>query len=530
MSGNVCNRCNDGLMVNYPFLSCQKCIYLAKKNNKCLGVSIKGKHCPYKPSNNCGNIYCKNHTNQFRLHGKAHTHKLCSSGSNCFKEDATIKNLKQILPIDYPFAQCETCRNSERSYFNNKLQKAEQHNAESKDTMICKKCFVELPTNKFPKTSRGKISHYCKPCFDKRAIIERNRIIDPVKERERSKKYENRPDIKQKRKKYRQCKVVKIRNAISLKKSREKLRASDPENYLKKKAEQQAKHRQKYPEKKGITTIRYNTISSDKYMRYKSVAIEKGLEFTLTKQEFEKLVESNCYYCDCKYKNTINGIDRIDNNIGYILDNCVTACSMCNNMKNTLNVETFIVMCMTIANYFKYYRTDIFVNVFNNYKSASYNNYKNRALKKDLEFQLSNKEFKELQQKFCYLCGRKSNNEHTNGIDRVCNEEGYTLTNSRSCCGDCNYLKKDYKLDNVVFRCAFIALMHKNNAKKLQDDWKPSRFHESNDKKLSKDENREIKLSIRENKEKQRKKSVEKSVSKLQNQLNRLLNKNTIEI
>lgn len=36
-----------------------------------------------------------------------------------------------------------------------------------------------------------------------------------------------------------------------------------------------------------------------------------------------------------------NGIDRVDNSVGYVLSNCVPCCSTCNRMKGTMSSEEF---------------------------------------------------------------------------------------------------------------------------------------------------------------------------------------------
>jgi len=38
----------------------------------------------------------------------------------------------------------------------------------------------------------------------------------------------------------------------------------------------------------------------------------------------------------------MNGVDRVNNKIGYRVDNCVPCCSVCNIMKNTLGVADFL--------------------------------------------------------------------------------------------------------------------------------------------------------------------------------------------
>ena len=42
-----------------------------------------------------------------------------------------------------------------------------------------------------------------------------------------------------------------------------------------------------------------------------------------------------------KYKFNYNGIDRVDNKIGYTLKNCVTCCKYCNNAKKDNDVDEF---------------------------------------------------------------------------------------------------------------------------------------------------------------------------------------------
>jgi hypothetical protein len=39
----------------------------------------------------------------------------------------------------------------------------------------------------------------------------------------------------------------------------------------------------------------------------------------------------------------------------------------------------------------------------------------------------------------CYMCGKKSNEYHLNGIDRVNNKNGYMIGNILPSCGDCNF-------------------------------------------------------------------------------------------
>jgi hypothetical protein len=79
---------------------------------------------------------------------------------------------------------------------------------------------------------------------------------------------------------------------------------------------------------------------------YKKRAVNMGLEFNLTQDQFNHLVNSNCFYCDKVKTNTHrNGVDRMDNKVGYTLDNCVACCGQCNQMKCQLTDADYIECC-----------------------------------------------------------------------------------------------------------------------------------------------------------------------------------------
>lgn len=99
--------------------------------------------------------------------------------------------------------------------------------------------------------------------------------------------------------------------------------------------------------------------------QYKRHAREKGLEYSLSDDQFLYLVQSNCNYCGLKPSNYLSkkkvtdkvtkqrrrfsmsektyysGIDRVDNKKGYLEENCVACCNMCNKGKHYHSVEDF---------------------------------------------------------------------------------------------------------------------------------------------------------------------------------------------
>jgi hypothetical protein len=89
-----------------------------------------------------------------------------------------------------------------------------------------------------------------------------------------------------------------------------------------------------------------------KYSQYVNSAKKRGFIFDLSKDQFRKIIEQPCFYCgqekftktqqkNCNGYFESNGVDRIDSNKGYLLDNCVPCCSVCNKMKLDLSVDKF---------------------------------------------------------------------------------------------------------------------------------------------------------------------------------------------
>lgn len=96
--------------------------------------------------------------------------------------------------------------------------------------------------------------------------------------------------------------------------------------------------------------IPYGPSVLSRFHEYQNGAKSKNRKFKLTFEEFEKLITNKCYYCgqDGDSKSHSDdpygycGIDRTNNNIGYIKNNCVSCCKKCNFMKKSLNIDKFL--------------------------------------------------------------------------------------------------------------------------------------------------------------------------------------------
>ena len=100
------------------------------------------------------------------------------------------------------------------------------------------------------------------------------------------------------------------------------------------------------------------------YNIYKANAKRRRLEFSISREDFTKLISNDCFYCGSPPSNvhtlsrgngsyTYNGIDRLDNLKGYYIDNVVSCCSTCNLMKRKMDISEFITHIEKIVNRLK---------------------------------------------------------------------------------------------------------------------------------------------------------------------------------
>lgn len=111
-----------------------------------------------------------------------------------------------------------------------------------------------------------------------------------------------------------------------------------------------------------------------KISTYKAQAKNRNIEWNLTYDEATVLLKLNCHYCGRKpnhlynlydgrrkylgkrdkYQIKYSGIDRINSNIGYVKNNVVSCCKICNFAKNDLPYDEFITWINDLIKY----RTD----------------------------------------------------------------------------------------------------------------------------------------------------------------------------
>ena len=104
-----------------------------------------------------------------------------------------------------------------------------------------------------------------------------------------------------------------------------------------------------------------NYVRNRVYRMYVGSAKKRGLEFCLSRNQVLNLILKSCFYCGTKPKDhsavsdnpyrviAWHGIDRVDNDIGYVLDNVVPCCNACNCMKGSRPIEEFLSHIRSIS-------------------------------------------------------------------------------------------------------------------------------------------------------------------------------------
>ena len=179
------------------------------------------------------------------------------------------------------------------------------------------------------------------------------------------------------------------------------------------------------------------------------------------------LKDGECFYCGAtsNYNGGCIGVDRLDSDVNYLWTNCVPACTACNLSKRRITPTIFVKRAICIAGY------DITNDptLWYNYASPSWTAFAKRML--EIGGDLTLQDFEEIIAEACIYCGR----DVSTGVDRVDSQKGYFGDNCVSCCGNCNFAKRDENVDDFLARMDAIARRHQLDPLLLESVPMPTR-------------------------------------------------------
>ncbi len=95
---------------------------------------------------------------------------------------------------------------------------------------------------------------------------------------------------------------------------------------------------------------------------------------------------------------------------------------------------------------------------FKQSKKGRYKTYKQNAMSRNLNFEITFEEFCLLWQKPCTYCGSEIK---TIGLDRINNNEPYYSSNLTPCCTNCNKMKEKMTVKEFLSQCEKITIFNK---------------------------------------------------------------------
>jgi hypothetical protein len=228
-------------------------------------------------------------------------------------------------------------------------------------------------------------------------------------------------------------------------------------NYVVKQDEQRINRIRNYREE------RFRNINQ-LYKDYNKSAKRRNHSFDLDLEKFKVLALSECHYCDYYKEGEVNGIDRVNNDLGYTMDNCVTCCYTCNKMKRYYHPLYFVQTCKIFTNADKSNK-DHYKHWFEYYGKTSnkcFSYYKRvTESRRNIKVNITQEDWDRLTLLPCYLCGYSD--KKGIGLDRVDNtKREYTLDNVKPCCSNCNCIKNEFSLETILEKAKSISVKWKD--------------------------------------------------------------------
>lgn len=366
------------------------------------------------------------------------------------------RGCQKELPKDSKFKRCENCRGLDKASAEGLLaKKREEALAEvacfkkkgvlKKMCMNPKCCKVKDPSE-FVFQETGERQGWCTECREKRqeyvSKLPGGKRKRTEQDRETARAYERSEKRKEAKLAFKEANPERV--AQYSRDSRERRRAADPEGFLARNAADQARHRNR---------VRIITFDGD-----------ETLEPTTAEQLIEAM-DSCCFYCGVEHSETEPlGVHRLGLLGDWTIANCVPTCTKCWHMKKKVDAKTFVERCVYLQTLvdggaMAFFPTGLYGD---HPKGGNYAVYVHTAKKRNIPFELTPEEFKEIVEAPCYICQKPNSATHSNGIDRVDTKGIYCVENARAACGDCNFMKAELELDvfykqieKVASRAAF---------------------------------------------------------------------------
>ncbi len=183
----------------------------------------------------------------------------------------------------------------------------------------------------------------------------------------------------------------------------------------------------------------------------KSAAKGRGYAWEVDTERVARMITGPCFFCGVLPSDTLHSLDRLDNANGYILNNYVGCCGVCNNMKMCLDAHTFLRRCLHISS------LETHNDAWPDTKPSAFFEYRASAKQKKRVFEMTKARYEQLTAMPCTFCVRAITATNTSGIDRIDNDLGYVEGNMQPGCTECNRMRGSLTVEIFKEKAAMIA-------------------------------------------------------------------------
>ena len=168
-----------------------------------------------------------------------------------------------------------------------------------------------------------------------------------------------------------------------------------------------------------------------------------------------------CFFCTYlpEIGQPLNSLCRTEGSGSLSDATTVPACRACSALKNVMSADLFISHVRRIDKHLGLERPMIGVKRALPFSFGG-TEARRAAPAKEKRDDLSPEQRLEIWSSPCYMCGRAP----SFGVDRLDSDGHYTAENVRPCCMDCNYLKKDFKLEDVKAQLSHVFAHTEDNS------------------------------------------------------------------
>jgi hypothetical protein len=85
------------------------------------------------------------------------------------------------------------------------------------------------------------------------------------------------------------------------------------------------------------------------YTKFLYQAKKRGMDATLTLDEFAALSSQACFYCGGALPPDGHGLDRVNSKVGYVIGNVVSCCKVCNIAKAGMSQDEFRLWILQVS-------------------------------------------------------------------------------------------------------------------------------------------------------------------------------------